>query len=1095
MIGQSISHYRIIEKIGAGGMGVVYRAHDEQLDRDVALKVLPAGTLADEAARKQFRKEALALAKLNHPNIETVYEFASVEGVDFLAMELIPGRPLNERIKAGALTRQEIVPLAMQFADGLAAAHEQGVIHRDLKPANLFVTPDGRLKILDFGLAKLVHPEVPAEVTLTTSVQSGTVSGTLPYMSPEQLRGLPVDARSDIYAAGAVLYEMATGQRPFLQTQGAELIGAILHQTPAEMRTVNPGVSPGLENVISKSLDKDPAKRYQSARELRAALDGLGSASGTPVHPGAATEKQSSVRRRASIAAGIAALAVVLLVGLLLGLNVQGMRARLWPRKAPEVVASSAVKMPVRMRKSVAVLGFKNLSQRPDEAWLSTALAEMLTTELSVGGKLRTIPGENVAQMKVNLRLPDADSYGKETLTRIQRNLGSDVVVLGSYLALGNGEVRVDVRIEDAATGEIADAVSKSGKESQVAELAAAAGAALRRDLGAGELSPDEAAAVKAALPSNTEAARFYSQGLDNLRKFDNVAARDALEKAVAADASFAFGHAALAIAWNRLGYAEKAKQETKKAVELSGGLSLEERLWIEGQYDETVNDGQRAIEIYKTLQDSYPDNLEYGLRLANAQAMAGKANDALATIEALRKLPLPTSADPRIDDTEATAADALGDYKMAIKADLEVERKGQAQGATLLVARALADKCWALQMTGQAKDAMPACERARDMFADTGEKAAVASVLTTIGAIQANKGNYPSARTSFEKALAIQRETGDRLTVSRSLNNLANLYWLAGDLEKARKMFDEAIQIDREVGRKKDLSMMLIDLGSLLSAQGNEARARASYQEALATGTEASDKETISLASAALGSNLYKEGNLVEASKLLNQSEAAAREMDNKEALSQAERELGIVLLAQGDLAASRNKEQEASKIQTDLGSKGKADLAQLTLARIEIEEGHPGNAEAPCRKAIADFQAQKEPRNESLAHLTLANVLLAMGRVLEAEKEVKAARLAEAKNPGSVPDPQLSVVAGRVDAALGKNAEARKAFETVLAEATTHPSLEGQLEARLALGDLEMNAGKAEAGRAQLAALEKEAAGKGFLLIARKAHADAAK
>jgi eukaryotic-like serine/threonine-protein kinase len=188
MIGKVISHYRIIEKIGAGGMGEVYRAHDEQLDRDVALKILPAGLLEDDAARKNFRKEALALAKLNHPNIETVHEFGSWNGVDFLAMELIAGNSLKQKVNEGPLLEAETVRLGLQLAEGLAAAHEQGVVHRDLKPANLMVTPVGRLKILDFGLAKLIHHDMPTDITRSITMESGTISGTVPYMSPEQLR-------------------------------------------------------------------------------------------------------------------------------------------------------------------------------------------------------------------------------------------------------------------------------------------------------------------------------------------------------------------------------------------------------------------------------------------------------------------------------------------------------------------------------------------------------------------------------------------------------------------------------------------------------------------------------------------------------------------------------------------------------------------------------------------------------------------------------------------------------------------------------------------------------------------------------------------
>ncbi len=205
MIGKTLSHYRVVEKIGAGGMGEVYRAHDERLERDVALKVLPAGTLSDESARKRFRKEALALSKLNHPNIATVFDFDTQDGVDFLVMELVEGVTLSDKLTAGALPEKEIARIGTQLAEGLAAAHEQRVVHRDLKPGNLRVTPDGRLKILDFGLAKFVRAVGGITTTegTTESAPTEAMAGTLPYMAPEQLRGETVDARSDLWASGA----------------------------------------------------------------------------------------------------------------------------------------------------------------------------------------------------------------------------------------------------------------------------------------------------------------------------------------------------------------------------------------------------------------------------------------------------------------------------------------------------------------------------------------------------------------------------------------------------------------------------------------------------------------------------------------------------------------------------------------------------------------------------------------------------------------------------------------------------------------------------------------------------------------------------
>src|SRR5579864_6005598 len=267
MVGQRLSHYKIEDQIGAGGMGVVYRAHDEQLDRDVAIKVLPPGSLADEAARRRFRKEALSLARLNHPNIATVHEFGSQDGIDFLVIEYISGVTLDVKLSRGPLPPDEVVRLGAQLAAGLAAAHEHGIVHRDLKPANLRVTSDGRLKILDFGLAHfLPHPsEYGATATVT---QSQETSGTLPYMAPEQLAGEPSDARTDIWAAGAVLYEMATGKSPFDQKVPALLISAILNQSPEPPSKLNPAVPTSLEAVILKALSRDPAQRQQSAEEL-----------------------------------------------------------------------------------------------------------------------------------------------------------------------------------------------------------------------------------------------------------------------------------------------------------------------------------------------------------------------------------------------------------------------------------------------------------------------------------------------------------------------------------------------------------------------------------------------------------------------------------------------------------------------------------------------------------------------------------------------------------------------------------------------------------------------------------------------------------
>ncbi len=343
MIGQTLSHYRIVEKLGAGGMGEVYRAHDEQLDREVALKILPAGALADEAARKRFRTEALTLAKLSHPHIGVVHEFGTQDGVDFLVMEYISGTTLSQRLAAGSLPEKEIVRLGEQIAAALEEAHEQAVIHRDLKPANIMVTLKGQAKVLDFGIAKLVRP-AGEMTTADTLSETQPMAGTLPYMAPEQLGGESADARTDIYAAGVVLYEMATGKRPFREALVSRLIDSILHQSPVAPRAMNPRISPELERIILKCLEKEPENRYQSAKELAVDLRRLALPEARRVTP----------QPRRKLLRPAWAVAIAVLIGVL-GVAYFAWRS-FWPRA--EAPAGKIM---------LAVLPFENLSGDPEK--------------------------------------------------------------------------------------------------------------------------------------------------------------------------------------------------------------------------------------------------------------------------------------------------------------------------------------------------------------------------------------------------------------------------------------------------------------------------------------------------------------------------------------------------------------------------------------------------------------------------------------------------------------------------------------------------------------------------------------------------------
>ena len=279
LIGLVLDHYRLIEQIGAGGMGVVFRAHDDQLDRDVAIKLLPAATFADPAARARLLREARTASRLNHPHICTIHEVGEAvpvvggQPVLYIAMELVRGRTLGERLAGGAMAPADVERIGLQLADALAHAHAQGIVHRDLKSANIVLTPEGRAKILDFGLAKQVGSGEPGESSMSaapTATRPGTVTGTLAYMPPEQLRGQPVDQRSDVWALAVVLHEMASGARPFQGQTGYALSSAILNDPPAALPVTVPGE---LRAVIARGLSKDPAHRYADGGALHAAIE------------------------------------------------------------------------------------------------------------------------------------------------------------------------------------------------------------------------------------------------------------------------------------------------------------------------------------------------------------------------------------------------------------------------------------------------------------------------------------------------------------------------------------------------------------------------------------------------------------------------------------------------------------------------------------------------------------------------------------------------------------------------------------------------------------------------------------------------------
>ena len=434
MSDQTVSHYRIVEKVGAGGMGVVYRAHDDRLNRDVALKFLPDELNHDENARALLIREARTASALNHPNICTIYDVGEADGKNYIVMEFVSGRSLAEQIPEGGLPVETVIRYGEQIADAMAHAHERGVIHRDLKTPNVIVMPGGRVKVLDFGLAKHM---TPGEITLKTQsistlTSEGAIVGTMHYMAPELFRGEPADARSDVWALGVVLYEMANGKRPFRGRTSYELSSMILHDSPPPLREIVPL---GLRSVIEHCLAKEPAQRYQHASEIRAALEAL--RTNSAVIPASAIQAsailpaiaapRSRLGRALLTASAVAAL-------LLITVFIWKLVEVKW-RASPAVGATSI--------QSLAVLPLENLTGDPKQDYFADGMCDALITELSQIKKLRVISRTSVMQYK--------DKH--ENPAQIAQELGVDALVEGSVLR-SDDRVRISAELVQPQTGQ-----------------------------------------------------------------------------------------------------------------------------------------------------------------------------------------------------------------------------------------------------------------------------------------------------------------------------------------------------------------------------------------------------------------------------------------------------------------------------------------------------------------------------------------------------------------------------------------------------------------------------------------------------------------
>jgi len=888
------NRYEILQLLGEGGMGAVYKVRDREVDRFVALKVIKPELAVRPEILQRFKQELILARQVTHKNVIRIFDLGEADGVKFITMDFIEGKDLKSVLhERGKLSPDEAVKIIGQVCRALEAAHSEGVVHRDLKPQNIMVDGQGRVTVMDFGIARSV--ETPG------MTQTGAVIGTPEYMSPEQAKGEHVDARSDLFTLGLIFYELLTGETPFRADTAYAMLLKRTTQKAKPLIEVDPSIPQKINDVVVKCLETDAGQRYQSAREI---LEDLGLEAQTGTRPRPITAAVSAaqappaglVQRYGKLIAGGVAALVLISLGVIF-------RGKIFSGGGKGAAGPSI---------SLAILPFHNASGDTSLDWLGGSLVEMLRTDVGQSANLHTVSPDRLHQILNDLRISPGTEIDPPTLKRIAEFTNADRVVWGQYVKLGD-EIRVDATLEDLKSQHRTPLKVEAAGEKALLGTVDQLARSIQENL---TLAPAAVQELKASAftPSSksVEALRDYTQGLELARQGNHLEAEKQFEAAVKVDPNFALAYAKLSQTYANLGYDKQAEQNSSKAVDLSNDLPPAEKYWIQATNARITNNYPKAIEAYENLARLLPDDPQVQFDLGGlyeAQGQLDQAHDHFAkVVERDPKYVDALLAVGRVEIKRGNIQGSLDPLNRALSLAVQLDDK-QAK-ATVQQALGIA-----YRMLNKPDDALQNYQESLAIKKQIGDKRGMAASLMEIATVQEGQGKTDQARSSYEEALKIRTDIGDKRGIGLTLMNLGWLDKTRGQYDEALKLTKQSLQIQQETGNENYQAQCLNNIGVFYSDKGQYDDALSYHQQALQLREKAKTPGPIAETLENLAETSSKLGRYDQALEYYLRALDLARNAGDSRLAAIISSNMGTLFAYQGRFGASLGSAQDAVK------------------------------------------------------------------------------------------------------------------------------------------------------------------------------------